>query len=79
MPDQVLLLFEVQDLATASPASVSRAGMVYNDYKNLGWRPYVESWLQKFAAKPEFIKEVRTLPHDHLAAVRQPVLRNLNR
>lgn len=59
MPDQVSLLFEVQDLAAASPASVSRAGMIYNDYKNLGWRPYVDSWLQKYSGKPEFIEEVR--------------------
>lgn len=62
MPDQVSLLFEVQDLAVASPATVSRAGMVYNDYKNLGWRPYVDSWLQKHAAQPEFIEEVRYTP-----------------
>lgn len=59
LPDQVSLLFEVEDLAVASPATVSRAGMVYNDYKNLGWRPYVDSWLQKHDAKPEFVKEVR--------------------
>lgn len=59
MPDQVSLLFEVQDLATASPATVSRAGMIYNDYKNLSWRPYVDSWLQKYKAQPEFIEEVR--------------------
>jgi len=59
MPDQVSLLFEVQDLAAASPASVSRAGMIYNDYKDLGWRPYVDSWLQKYSAKPEFIDEVK--------------------
>ncbi|XP_071580099.1 dynein axonemal heavy chain 2 [Temnothorax nylanderi] len=61
MPDQVSLLFEVQDLATASPATVSRAGMIYNDYKNLGWRPYVDSWLQKYEAKPEFIEEMNRL------------------
>ncbi|KAJ1520022.1 hypothetical protein ONE63_004252 [Megalurothrips usitatus] len=46
MPDQVSLLFEVEDMAEASPATVSRCGIVYNDYKDLGWRPYVDSWLQ---------------------------------
>lgn len=58
MPHQVSLLFEVQDLAVASPATVSRAGMVYNDYKDLGWLPYVNSWLQKYQGKAEVQEEV---------------------
>ncbi|XP_023311334.1 dynein heavy chain 2, axonemal [Anoplophora glabripennis] len=45
MPEQVSLLFEVGDLAVASPATVSRCGMVYNDYKDWGWLPYVTSWV----------------------------------
>lgn len=61
MPDQVSLLFEVQDLAVASPATVSRVGMVYNDYKNLSWHPYVDSWLQKYSAQPEFVEEVKQI------------------
>ncbi|XP_070711337.1 dynein axonemal heavy chain 2 [Pempheris klunzingeri] len=47
MPEQVSLLFEVENLAMASPATVSRCGMVYNDYADLGWKPFVQSWLDK--------------------------------
>ncbi|XP_074081622.1 dynein axonemal heavy chain 2 isoform X3 [Macrotis lagotis] len=47
MPEQVSLLFEVENLAVASPATVSRCGMVYTDYSDLGWKPYVQSWLEK--------------------------------
>uniref|UniRef100_F7HBY3 Dynein axonemal heavy chain 2 n=1 Tax=Macaca mulatta TaxID=9544 RepID=F7HBY3_MACMU len=47
MPEQVSLLFEVENLAVASPATVSRCGMVYTDYADLGWKPYVQSWLEK--------------------------------
>ncbi|RVE40084.1 hypothetical protein evm_015266, partial [Chilo suppressalis] len=36
------LLFEVGDLNYASPATVSRAGMVFVDPKNLGYQPYWE-------------------------------------
>ncbi|CAK1600591.1 unnamed protein product [Parnassius mnemosyne] len=45
MPSQVSLLIETLDLAVASPATVSRNGMVYNDYRDWGWWPYVNSWL----------------------------------
>ncbi|XP_078741988.1 dynein axonemal heavy chain 2-like, partial [Lampetra fluviatilis] len=42
----VSLLFEVEDLAAASPATVSRCAVVYSDYPPLGWRTHAHSWLQ---------------------------------
>ena len=46
MSPQVSILFEVEDLSQASPATVSRAGMIYLNVEDLGWWPYVKSWLE---------------------------------
>ncbi|CAG9862849.1 unnamed protein product [Phyllotreta striolata] len=61
MPEQVSLLFEVADLAVASPATVSRCGMVYNDYKDMGWMPYVTCWIN---SKQEFGEKYMAKMHE---------------
>jgi dynein heavy chain, axonemal len=46
MNPTVRMLFEVQDLSQASPATVSRCGMVYFSVEDLTWRPFISTWLQ---------------------------------
>ena len=47
MLQHMTMMFEVQDLAVASPATVSRCGMVYLEPSYIGLEPFVECWLRK--------------------------------
>ncbi|WAR03796.1 DYHC-like protein [Mya arenaria] len=39
------LLFEISHLRTATPATVSRAGILFINSTDLGWNPFVQSWI----------------------------------
>ncbi|XP_070335216.1 dynein axonemal heavy chain 9 isoform X5 [Odocoileus virginianus] len=41
------LLFEISHLRTATPATVSRAGILYINPADLGWNPPVSSWINR--------------------------------
>lgn len=47
LTDRVRLLFEVDSLAMASLATVSRAGMIFVDIEDLGWKPLVDVWIEQ--------------------------------
>lgn len=57
----VSIVFEVENLAKASPATVSRCGMVFLESVHLGWAPVVRSFLKKIG-KVVPIKTDRLIP-----------------
>nr|PNR35709.1 hypothetical protein PHYPA_021559 [Physcomitrium patens] len=64
MPSQIQLMFEVEDLSQASPATVSRAGMIFLSLEDLGWWPYAESWIERRTADgahPVVLDQIRKL------------------
>lgn len=46
MTDRMRMMFETEDLEEASPATVSRVGMVFLEAKILGWEVLVRTWLR---------------------------------
>ena len=47
MTDNVKIMFEVETLVNASPATVSRAGIIYVSDTDLDWAPIIEAWVRK--------------------------------
>ncbi|KAG9277586.1 dynein heavy chain 11, axonemal-like [Astyanax mexicanus] len=47
------LLFEISHLKAATPATVSRAGILYVNPQDLGWSSYVTSWIDTRKAQSE--------------------------
>jgi len=48
LPPTMTMMFEVNDLSQASPATVSRCGMVYLEPVHLGWEPLIHTWVERF-------------------------------
>jgi dynein heavy chain len=44
------MLLEIQDMKHASPATVSRGGVLFINETDVGWKPFVESWREKMDA-----------------------------
>ncbi|XP_031848127.1 dynein beta chain, ciliary [Nomia melanderi] len=46
LTNQMRLLFEISNLRTATPATVSRAGILYINPQDIGWYPFTVSWIE---------------------------------
>ncbi|XP_032892704.1 dynein heavy chain 1, axonemal [Amblyraja radiata] len=78
LSEVMTMMFEVQDLAVASPATVSRCGMVYLEPSILGLEPFIECWLNKvppsiepYKTKLKFL--FNTFLEDSISLVRKSV------
>ncbi len=47
MPDGLHMMFEVQDLSQASPATVSRCGMVFMEQVHIGSEALIAAWMEQ--------------------------------
>eukprot|EP00828_Plagiopyla_frontata_P006289 TRINITY_DN1271_c0_g1_i2.p1 TRINITY_DN1271_c0_g1~~TRINITY_DN1271_c0_g1_i2.p1 ORF type:complete len:1883 (-),score=297.33 TRINITY_DN1271_c0_g1_i2:372-6020(-) len=83
LPQTFTLMFEVQDLAVASPATVSRCGMVYLDNQCLGWEATYNTWATQFSEKEKndkgqtpqyvitFVDKLRTFFKENIGFIRK--------
>ncbi|XP_061175178.1 dynein axonemal heavy chain 3-like [Saccostrea echinata] len=63
MSNKMNLIFEPADLEQASPATVSRCGMIYLEPHQMGWRPFKESYMQ-YELPEQLSQENRDMVND---------------
>ena len=76
------MMFEVEDLEVASPATVSRCGMVYMEPISLGTKPLIATWIQCLPSlwkdKKTFIPTLQALFDNYVDASLQFLRENCN-
>jgi dynein heavy chain len=58
MTANVKIMFEVETLVNASPATVSRAGIIYVSDTDLDWAPTVQGWIRKQPSSQQAILRI---------------------
>lgn len=48
---EMRLILEISHLRNATPATVSRGGVLYINDSDIGWKPFFESWMLKYKKK----------------------------
>ena len=57
MSDQMTMMFEAEDLEQASPATVSRVGMIFCETRNIGWAAVRNVWLDSLSEQVQTHRE----------------------
>ncbi|OEH79493.1 heavy chain 2 family protein [Cyclospora cayetanensis] len=70
---QVSLLFETENLSVASPATVSRVGIIFMDSTKLGWAPCVDAWVSKRYGTSDAASYLRSLFNKYLPSMLQTI------
>jgi dynein heavy chain, axonemal len=52
---EMRMILEVSHLNNATPATVSRGGVLFINDTDVGWRPYIDSWMDKLKEKKDTI------------------------
>lgn len=47
------MVFEISNLDNATPATVSRAGILYINARDVGWKPFLDSWIEMRESEQE--------------------------
>jgi dynein heavy chain, axonemal len=71
MTDWMTMVYEPEDLEEASPATVSRLGVVYMEPSRLGWRTLLKSWLLDI---PEAIVDFKDLVTELFEWLLEPLM-----
>ena len=80
LTDRMTMMFEVEDLAVASPATVSRCGMVYMEPESLGLEVLIKSYFNTlppaFKTKKTFYPNLHKLFDTYFMAMKDFMRRN---
>lgn len=78
MSNKMNLIFEPADLEQASPATVSRCGMIYLEPSQMGWKPMKDCYMQ-YQLPQKLTQEQKELVTDLFGWLIEPCLQFLHR
>jgi dynein heavy chain len=77
LPSYVKILFEPRDVDNASPATVSRNGMIYMSASGLDWKPKISAWFFKHSMEEKHSKPLLALFQSSFDTIWKYAIENL--